>query len=87
MSPQPDIKVVKVTLDHVAITLQELKQDHKETQRIVMEMRERVASMNATSTEKSKLGDWVVAAVVSILTSLGVTGLAKAVIGSGAAHK
>lgn len=83
-SPQ-HIEGIRASLDHVLSALQELKDDHKETQASIVELKVTLAESKGSTGERSKVGDWLVSAVISVLTSLG---MAKLLIGAGAqGHK
>lgn len=83
MSNQPPqhIEGIKTSLEHVFKALEELKDNHKETQASIVELKVALAQSKGSTNERSKVGDWVMSAVISLLTSLG---MAKLLIGSAA---
>lgn len=81
MPTTPHIESLKTSLDHVASTLNELRMEHKATQMDVVAIKVSVAGMKASTGERSKVGDWILTAIISGLTATGITGLAKAVMG------
>jgi hypothetical protein len=79
--PPQHIEGIRASLDHVSTTLKELKDAHKETQASIVELKVALAQSKGSTNERSKVGDWVMSAVISLLTSLG---MAKLLIGAGA---
>lgn len=80
----PKIESIQTSLSHVAGTLQELRDDHKVTQAKVVEISIALARLDSVRAERGKVGDYVMSAVISILTSFG---MAKLLIGSAAQQK
>ncbi len=87
MDRSAELATINTTLKHIGDVLEELKDEHKQTQQAVVELKVNLASFKTGSDERSKVGDWVVSAIISAMTAAGVTGVAKALIGSGQGHK
>lgn len=83
MPDTPHIESLQVSLDHFAKALGELKEEQRQTRDAIVQLRVGLATVSGSGAERNKIGDWLMSAVISLLTSFG---MAKLLIGS-STHK